>query len=332
MSPSPAAGHHWALVLAAGDGARLQALTTIAAGISVPKQFCSLGGGGSLLNAALQRARVIAPPARTCVIVAAHHERWWRTLPRSIEARNIVVQPRNRGTANGILLPLLQILHRDPEASLLVLPSDHYVRDEAVLAASLEQLMKETERQRGLIVLLGFAPEQADAELGYIVPSDDRGPGARGVCQFVEKPSGKTAEALIERGGLWNSFIFAAHGRALLGAFEERCPEVVGEMRAIVVATNDEALRQARLAELYERLPVLDFSRDIVERCTPRLRVLAVPSCGWSDLGTPGRVAAAVECAPASPPTAARAVAQVHARGVLDLAAQHLRLQQAAAG
>jgi len=331
MSP-PGAGHHWALVLAAGEGTRLQALTTTAAGISVPKQFCSLGSGGSLLNAALQRARVVAPPERTCVIVAAHHERWWRALPRSIDARNIIVQPRNRGTANGILLPLLQILHGDPDAALLVLPSDHHVRDEAVLAASLEQVMKEIERRRDLIVLLGFSPEQADPELGYIVPSGERGPGAREVRRFIEKPSGKLAGALIERGGLWNSFIFAAHGRALLRAFEERCPEIVGEMRAIVAATNEEASRQGLLAELYERLPVLDFSRDIVERCTPRLRVLAVPSCGWSDLGTPGRVAAAVECAPASLPTAARAVVQVHAPGFLDLAAQHLRLQQAAAG
>jgi mannose-1-phosphate guanylyltransferase len=111
------------LVLAGGEGSRLQSLTTTAAGISIPKQVCSLEGGNSLLHNALARARIVVPPQRTCAIVAGQHERWWQSLPNSIPARNIIVQPCNRGTANGILLPLLQIVHRDRDASILVLPS-----------------------------------------------------------------------------------------------------------------------------------------------------------------------------------------------------------------
>jgi mannose-1-phosphate guanylyltransferase len=284
------AGHNWALVLAAGDGSRLHALTTTACGIAVPKQFCSLGGGSSLLQDALRRASVVAPPERTCAVVAAQHHRWWKGLSASIPAQNIVVQPRNCGTANGILLPLLRILHRDPDASLLVLPSDHYVRNETVLATGLK-LAAQAAGQCDAIVLVGFAPEAPDPDLGYIVPAGEHDPGVREVREFIEKPSESAARQLIERGGLWNSFIFAARGETLLRIFEQRCPEIVMEMRGILAKGSPGAMPDPYLIELYDRLPPMDFSRDIMERCTSRLQVVRVPPCGWSDLGTPRRVA-----------------------------------------
>ena len=158
--------HNWALVLAAGDGSRLQALTTTAAGVAIPKQFCSLGREPSLLHDALRRAQVVADPQRTCAIVADYHRRWWQPLQLGIPASNLISQPRNRGTAIGILLPLLHIMHRDPEATLLVLPSDHYVRNEEVLAGSLRAAMAEVARDRNLVILLGITPDEPDPELG----------------------------------------------------------------------------------------------------------------------------------------------------------------------
>ncbi len=69
----------WALVLAAGDGTRLRTLTTDAGGTAIPKQFCSLRGGPSLLQSALRRGASIATRDRICAVLAAQHERWWRT-------------------------------------------------------------------------------------------------------------------------------------------------------------------------------------------------------------------------------------------------------------
>ena len=229
------AGHNWALVLAAGEGSRLQALTMTASGVAVPKQFCSLGGDTSLLHCAIRRAQAIAPPERTCAVVADHHRRWWQALPLDIPADNLIRQPRNRGTANGILLPLLHIVHRDPDAAVLVLPSDHYVRNESVLASSLRRAMSELQREQGHLILLGIGAGRA-------------GPGARlyrrgrrGRLGYSRRRRVRreaecclAARALIARGAVWNSFIFAATGRTLLRTFEERCPDLVGEMRHIV--------------------------------------------------------------------------------------------------
>jgi mannose-1-phosphate guanylyltransferase len=283
------AGHNWALVLAAGEGSRLQALTMTACGVAVPKQFCSMGGNGSLLHAALHRARAVAPTQRTCTILAEHHRRWWQGLPLGIPPQNVIVQPRNRGTANGILLPLLQIVHRDPQATLLVLPSDHYVRNEDVLATSLSHAMALLDEHREHIILLGLTPDETDPELGYIVADGDSRFSARAVAEFVEKPDFATARALIARGGLWNSFIFAADAQALVRLFEARCPALVAQMQRIVAEERPD-VRDAHLAELYKHLPSLDFSSDILQSSPSALRVLTVPACGWSDLGTPRRV------------------------------------------
>lgn len=83
----------WALALAAGDGARLATLTTDANGRSVPKQFCSLNGGHSLLEDALNRGRRIVPRERLCAIVAADHRRYWQPTLWALPASNVIVQP-----------------------------------------------------------------------------------------------------------------------------------------------------------------------------------------------------------------------------------------------
>ncbi|HEY0940883.1 MAG TPA: sugar phosphate nucleotidyltransferase [Steroidobacter sp.] len=127
--------HQWALVLAAGDGSRLRALTTQPCGTPVPKQYCSLNGGPTLLEDAMARARAQVAPERVCAIVAQQHHRWWSALDAlaTLPQANLIVQPRNRGTAIGILYSLLHILSQDAQAQVLLLPSDHYVADEVVL-------------------------------------------------------------------------------------------------------------------------------------------------------------------------------------------------------
>jgi mannose-1-phosphate guanylyltransferase len=322
------AGHNWALVLAAGEGSRLQSLTMTASGIAIPKQFCAFGRSPSLLHDALRRARAVAPPDQTCAIVAEQHRRWWQALPLPVPPQNLIRQPHNRGTANGILLPLMRIVHRDPYANILVLPSDHYVRNEEVLAFSLRQAMFALERDGDHLILLGITPEEPDPELGYIVGEGMDETGIRAVRAFVEKPSASAARELIATGGVWNSFIFAANAQKLLRLFEERCADLVSEMRDILATERETGSESRKLAEMYEQLPQVDFSREILQRSPGALKVLTVPSCGWSDLGTPRRVAETVHrygaarraSIPETPSMAA----------FLDLAARHTHASAAA--
>jgi mannose-1-phosphate guanylyltransferase len=312
----------WALVLAAGEGSRLRALTTHR-GVAVPKQFCSLVGGPSLLEEAILRAEAIVPRQRVCAIVAEQHRAWWEASLPFMPRRNVIVQPQNRGTAVGLLLPLLHIAQRDPQARVVILPSDHYVRDEAVLARSLRQAASRLAHDTQNLWLLGISPEEADPELGYIVPGSRDEAGALRVAQFVEKPPVTLARLMIERGGLWNAFILAGAVQAILRLFYLRYPQLLNEMRAAVQLDASSPDEPVAAADLYPRLPELDFSRHVIEGSETTLRVLPVPACGWSDLGTPRRVSEALRRL--SP----NGTARQETASTLNLAAQHARLQLA---
>jgi mannose-1-phosphate guanylyltransferase len=310
--------HTWAVVLAAGEGRRLQGLTTTAGGTVIPKQYCSLRGGSSLLQEALRRAQAIAPLERICAVVADQHRHWWSQQLQSLPPGNVIAQPRNRGTANGILLPLLQILRRDPQAHIVLLPSDHYFADEREFAHWLRVASLRAPSKPAEILLLGFEPRSGDPELGYIVPTRPSGSRCWRVGAFVEKPSPLRASELVRQGALWNAFIIAADARALLALYERHCGDIVRAMR--VALDRAVAGDMTALPGLYEELPDSDFSRDLLEGAEQPLRVLAVPQCGWSDLGTPERVAAVLLEGARAP---ALRTDQEHG-AFFSLAAQHL--------
>jgi mannose-1-phosphate guanylyltransferase len=272
----------WALVLAGGDGSRLWSLTQTDEGVAVPKQFCSLQGGPSLLAAALNRAAAIAPRERLCAIVAGQHRRWWADGTFDVPDSNVFVQPRNRGTAHGVLLPLVKIAARDPNAIVVLLPADHYFRDETAIAASLRRVTVLATENSDAIHLLGVEPDAPNAELGYILPSPNARCRSRRIVRFIEKPKAAQARRLIKLGALWNVFIIAASVRTLLNLYSPSFDATIAAMRHA---------EGAELDELYQSLPDIDFSRDILEGNEGKLRVLTVPRCGWSDLGTLDRIA-----------------------------------------
>jgi len=321
-------GHTWALVLAAGEGSRLRSLTTTSGGLAVPKQFCSLQGGLSLLHEALRRAEAVAARERICTIVARQHQRWWERSLRSIPSANVIVQPENRGTANGILLPLLHIIERDPQARIVLLPSDHHVCDEAVLARSLQRAVTQIETRKTAIVLLGIEPDEIDPDLGYIAAGSQDDDGLCTVERFVEKPPAALARELILEGALWNAFIVVAQAQALLDLFTLRFPDIVSDMRTAVAHDACNPSQPLAATHLYKSLPQIDFSRHIAQGSESALRVLPVPPCGWSDLGTPDRVARALQYMPTR-----RSVKEdvlFPFGGHLNLAAQHALLSGAA--
>lgn len=311
----------WALVLAAGEGRRLRSLTTSSSGTAVPKQFCSLYDGPSLLEQTLARAHTFSDLARICVVVAAQHRRWWQPALRALPGGNVIVQPQNRGTANGILLGLLEILRLDPEARIVLLPSDHHVRQEAILSAAMRVALPQLERQSGAVLLLGVQPEEADPELGYILPGAPDAAGLLTVERFIEKPSAARARELMRTGGLWNTFIVVSRAHALLALFERSMPLILERMKA-ALERDAGAVGAAALTELYERLPIVDFSSDVIAGQESVLRVLPVPRCGWTDLGTPRRVAQALSTPPGARPAPWAGVGVAE----LSLAAQHSRL------
>jgi len=209
-------------------------------------------------------------------------------LPQEFPSAQLIVQPRNRGTACGVLLQLLHVREVDPDAAVLLLPCDHFALEEAVLQSAMQQAVQRVRAAPQQIVLLGMSPEVPDSGLGYIMPEGREEAGIRAVSAFVEKPDLATAATLIEHGALLNTFILAARCTALLELYARTQPELFESMLRVMETRCD---RQLALAALYDRLPMVDFSSQVLAPGrAPELQVLAVPECGWSDLGTPERL------------------------------------------
>ncbi|MCG6922600.1 MAG: NTP transferase domain-containing protein [Acidobacteria bacterium] len=289
--------HLWALVLAAGEGSRIQHLTTDAKGRRVPKQYASLNGDPSVLRKTLDRAERMVPRERVAVVVATHHQELWEKELTNLPPWNVIVQPRNRGTGLGLLLGLLHIRLRDPRCELLVLPSDHHVADEDALRESLLRAVEHSGQAGGRPTLLGVTPEQTDKELGWILNARSVSPHIRSVVGFVEKPVPSVARRLVSDGALINSMILAAGGNALLRLFQATEPQTVELVGKRLIASEG---RTQELDDLYEALPTCDFSRDILEKAAGQLAVVPTRPCGWTDIGTPERLSRVLERHPKS--------------------------------
>jgi mannose-1-phosphate guanylyltransferase len=277
-------GHLWVIVLAAGDGTRVATLTTDSRGEHVPKQYFTFGERESMLQWALARALSLVPASRVIVIVADKHRPHWEPALAALSPANVIVQPQNRGTAAGVLLPFLEVfLRRDPRAHFLLLPADHFVAHEEVLRRAMAMAARAAAPPGRPVVLLGMTPEEPDPEYGWVLPSVERSAPLRPVASFVEKPERAVAADLSTRGALINSFVIAASSSAFLRLYEATIPGLLQTFLGVLRAGGN-------VAELYERIAAADFSRDVLTHATHSLAVLPVPACGWSDLGTPARI------------------------------------------
>lgn len=286
-------GDVWAVVLAGGDGSRLESLSVDARGRPVPKQYWSPAGrDASLLSLALRRARNVAAAERVCVVVAAEHWHWWESLESEFAPGNLLVQSADRGTGNAVLLATLTILRRDPDARIVFIPSDQVVADEAPLARAARESLDTLGPGSPSIVLVGIAPDRADPDVGYIVPPGADGTERVDVDALVEPADARAAEKLVRRGALWNSMIVAGRGSAIAALFLPHHPGLVARMQVLVSRCDDPCSPPLALQDLYERLPSIDFLQEMLHPIAHQLVLQRVPACGWRRLTTPRSVRA----------------------------------------
>lgn len=272
----------WALVLAGGDGTRLQALTRLIAGAPIPKQYCPILGDRSLLETTLDRIAPLVPRERTLVIVNRAHLRLARPQLVSVPSSNVIVQPRNLDTGPGIVMSLLELARRDPAATVAIFPSDHDIQEEAAFRRHVARMVELVDTRPDAIVLLGVRPDRPDSGYGYIAPGlriDASGTAFR-VVAFHEKPTVGRAAHVIRRGGLWNSFVMVGRVARLIELLRETCSESVARLADLPADVET-------LARAYDSLPSWNFSRDFLARIPQHLLVARADDVGWSDWGTP---------------------------------------------
>ncbi len=281
----------WSLVLAAGAGRRLSILTG-----GTPKQFWRPTGSASLVEETLARLSPISPPERTVVVVAETQRKYVSQWPTATRSVRVAFQPGNRGTAAGVLFGLVPILAHDPNAIVLVTPSDHGVEHPDAFMRGILDVAGHLRRRDG-VVLFGVEASAAQTDYGWITLEPSHLSAAvQPVAAFVEKPPVEIARQLLSSGAVWNTMVMAARVRTLLDLCREHLPELTGVF--VGALTLPPHTREAYLTARYASLPVADFSRDVLMPAAGLLAHTWPASIGWSDLGTPERLSNWLRIAP----------------------------------
>ena len=286
--------HAWGVVLAGGKGMRLRGLTRHLYGEDRPKQYAVLTGLKSLLRQTLDRVSLLIPPEKTIVVTMAGQGSYMSAeLRHESPVPHVLEQPKDRGTAAAVLLAAHRIMAQDPQAILVVLPSDHFVADDEVFMEHVAGIVEFLERFPERIVLLGAEPSEPETDYGWIelgepLPRSGRRPMHR-VLSFREKPTQLRADELFRSGALWNTFVFAGRASTLVDAGRTCLPSLHERLARLddFVGTEHERWATGQAYELAERA---SFSRSVLERCPDKLAVMRLSEVSWCDLGTPERV------------------------------------------
>jgi mannose-1-phosphate guanylyltransferase/mannose-6-phosphate isomerase len=277
------------VIMAGGSGTRFWPLSRHL----FPKQLLKIIGDETLIQQTMRRVVTGAPPERVMISTnpaQAESIRVQLSGWKDALKDNFVLEPEGRNTAPAIALVALELMRRDPDAVMLVVPADHIVKgqrdfDAAVaLAAELAQ--------QGLLVTFGIKPIRAETGYGYIRPDRKMLLGKRGmlkgyrVGRFVEKPDAARAAQYLKAGDYyWNSGMFIWRAAAILEEIRHHQPALGRGIDHIGGLIDQKAPRSA-IDEEYRRLPSISIDNGVMEQSA---KAAIVPvAFKWSDVGSWG--------------------------------------------
>ncbi len=272
------------VIMAGGKGARFWPRSREKA----PKHLLDITGKDTILRETLRRIGPIVSPDQTLIVTGKKHAREARRQAPEIPRINIIVEPMGRDTACCIGLAALHVRRKDAGGLMAILPSDHFIADEAEFLNTLAVAATAAERQDGGLLTVGIEPAGPSTGYGYLERGNKKftieNRDVYHVRSVREKPGKAEAEDLLRRGGFfWNSGIFIGKVSTFLNAIARWLPDLYRALETIDAALGTKH-EDAVLKRAYETIAPVSFDYGILERDDNIFLVKG--DFGWSDLGS----------------------------------------------
>lgn len=271
----------YALILAGGSGTRFWPLSRN----ERPKQLLKLLGEDTLLRQAIDRLRGLVPTENILILTNSVQEAEVRRQASDIPAANIISEPARRDTAPAIALGIGLVSSRDPDASMIVIPSDQLIANDEAFRTLMADALDLAQREDALITV-GIKPTWPCPSYGYIergapVEAKDLSHSCYEVKRFREKPDIDTAREYLTRGGYsWNAGMFVWSVQSVRTQLEKHCPELA-EFVSILASAPDTG---SVIKENFPTLTPISIDFALMEKADRVLNFEA--TFDWDDVGS----------------------------------------------
>ena len=274
--------NYFAVIMAGGVGSRFWPVSKS----KFPKQFHDmLGNGATLLQQTYNRFAKIVPNEHILILTNKDYKEMVKEQLPQINDEQIFLEPAMRNTAPCILLAALKIRKQNPDAVMLVAPSDHWIEDENAFAIDIH-LAFEAAAKKEILITLGIKPTFPNTGYGYINYKEDRESEFHKVIKFTEKPNQVDAKKFIKDGNyLWNAGIFIWKASYITDSFIQYLPEMYDLFEKGIDKLNGPE-EELFIGKVYPQAENISIDFAIMEKSE---FVYVLPaSFDWNDLGTWG--------------------------------------------
>lgn len=254
-----------------------------------PKQFLDvLGAGKSLIQQTCDRFLKVCPKENIIIVTSADHKKKVLEQLPYLHPDQVMGEPLRRNTAPCVIYAASKIYKRNPNANIVVAPSDHVILNEAAFTDAVTACLKFTKTD-DVLLTIGIKPSRPDTGYGYIQFIDDKVGGKNKISKvktFTEKPNLEMAKFFLQTGEfLWNAGIFIWNVNAILKAFSEHLPEMAAIFKE-GVDVYDTPMEEEFIKTAYEQCTNISIDFGLMEKAK-NVHVMS-SEFGWSDLGTWG--------------------------------------------
>ncbi|SEM58114.1 mannose-1-phosphate guanylyltransferase [Mucilaginibacter gossypiicola] len=273
--------NYYAIIMAGGIGSRFWPISRT----SHPKQFIDiLGTGKTLIQNTYERFLKVCPKENIYIVTNENYTKLVKQQLPDMEDQQILTEPVMRNTAPCIAYGCFKIESLNPDAAIVVAPSDQQILDEDAFVAAIEKSLQ-TAASNDYLITLGIKPSRPDTGYGYIQYTDNIiNEEFHKVKTFTEKPTLEIAKTFIQSGDfLWNAGIFVWSAKAIVKAFGQHLPEmheIFADARPVYNSDDEKTY----VHKAYQQCVNISIDYGIMEKAD---NVYVLPSdFGWSDLGT----------------------------------------------